>query len=260
MIYERLLNEKQKNEAQIKMLENQLSQLPEGKLICARNGTRYKWYQSDGHSKKYLPKSQRHTAEQLAYKKYLSTKLNNLLIEQQSINSYLTTHQTYKKESEDSLFQSPGFHELLSPFFSPLSHELQEWVNAPFEKNKKNPENLIHKAYSGNRVRSKSEMLIDMFLYLHKIPFRYECLLHLGEMYLFPDFTIRHPKTGQLYYWEHFGMMDNPNYSKNVSHKLHQYISHGIIPSIQLITTYETKDSPLLPETVEKIIYEYFLN
>lgn len=260
MIYERLLYEKQKNESQIQTLQNQLANLPEGNLICARNGTRYKWYQSDGHNKKYLPKSERQTAEQLAYKKYLSTKLNNLLIEQKSINSYFKTHQTFKQESEETLFQSPGFNELLSPFFSPLSQELQEWISAPYEKNKKNPENLIHKAYSGIHVRSKSEMLIDMFLYLNKIPFRYECLLQLGDLFLFPDFTIRHPKTGQLFYWEHFGMMDNLNYSRNVCHKVQQYISHGIIPTIQLITTYETKDNPLLPETVEKIIYEYFLN
>lgn len=54
-------------------------------------------------------------------------------------------------------------------------------------------------------------------------------------------------------------MMDEVNYSKNVPGKLHTYIAGGITPSINLITTYETKDNPLSMELVEKIIEYYFL-
>lgn len=72
-------------------------------------------------------------------------------------------------------------------------------------------------------------------------------------------FTIRHPKTGEVFYWEHFGLMDNPTYSKNAYSKLQLYTNHGIIPSIQLITTYETKEHPLTAETIEKIVENYFL-
>ena len=43
----------------------------------------------------------------------------------------------------------------------------------------------MHKGSSGNYVRSKSESMIDMVLYIHKIPFRYECALILGETTLF---------------------------------------------------------------------------
>ena len=86
------------------------------------------------------------------------------------------------------------------------------------------------------------------------IPFRYECALHLGNTTLFPDFTIRHPKTGEFFYWEHFGMIDNATYCQNMTSKLQLYTAHGIIPSIQLITTYETKEHPLSAEMVENII------
>ena len=41
------------------------------------------------------------------------------------------------------------------------------------------PEHLICKSISGNMVRSKSEMMIDMLLFQHRIPFRYECALVL---------------------------------------------------------------------------------
>ena len=96
-------------------------------------------------------------------------------------------------------------------------------------------------------------------LFVNKIPFRYECELQLGEIFIYPDFTIRHPKTGEIYYWEHFGRMDDSKYNKNVPSKLQLYISNGIIPSIQLITTYETIENPLSSEKVESLIREYFL-
>lgn len=98
-----------------------------------------------------------------------------------------------------------------------------------------------------------------MLLYINQIPFRYECSLTLGETTLFPDFTIRHPQTGDIYYWEHFGLMDKPIYIQNTYSKLQLYTSHGIIPTIQLITTYETKDYPMDVDTINKIIQHYFL-
>ena len=92
------------------------------------------------------------------------------------------------------------YQELVKPFFVPLEQELYNWTNSPFERSHKYPEHLVHKTDSGTLVRSKSEVLIDMVLYRNKIPFRYECLLELGDISIFPDFTIRHPVTGQVYY------------------------------------------------------------
>lgn len=68
-----------------------------------------------------------------------------------------------------------------------------------------------------------------------------------------------YPYTGDFYYWEHFGMMDNPAYIQNTTTKLNQYALQGITPGIQLITTYETKSQPLDPDLVEKYIQYYFL-
>lgn len=128
-----------------------------------------------------------------------------------------------------------------------------------YEKNPNHIENLIHTGYNGNFVRSKSESIIDLILSNHNIPFRYECKLDLGDITYYPDFTIRHPKTGEIYYWEHFGKMDDPKYVNTVISKLHTYINHGIIPSINLITTYETQNLPIKRPYVEKLIKYYFL-
>lgn len=259
MIYEKMKKESQRLDEQIQQIQSQLNTLPKGKLICASNGNRYKWYRSDGHKSTYLSKKERHLAEKLAYKKYLSLQLKNLIHEKNAIDFYLKHHDRNAYETEQALINSPHFKDLLAPHFTPLSKELQDWANTPYNRNMNHPENLTNHAYSGNVVRSKSEALIDMFLYKNKVPFRYECPLELDGIIIYPDFTIRHPETGEVFYWERFGLMDNPSYSKSACSKLQLYISNGIIPSIHLITTYETKDNPLDAGTIEKIVEHYFL-
>lgn len=257
MIHERMQKEMHRIEKEIRILEAEMQQFPPGKLICTRSGKYFKWYQSDGKKVQYIPKANRVLAEQLAAKKYISYLLEDLRNEKNAIDYYLRHH--FSEKAEQMLTIMPEYQNLISSIFTPLSKELSDWMNFPYEKNLNYPENLVHRTMAGNFVRSKSEAIIDMFLTKNQIPFRYECALYFGETVIYPDFTIRHPHTGETYYWEHFGMMDNQAYCKSTISKLQLYISNGIIPSVNLITTYETKDNPLSTEAVEKIIEYYFL-
>lgn len=258
-LYDRIFNEHQKLETQIRAIQTTLNGFPEGKLICSHDGSHCKWYQSDGHRKIYLPKKNRKQAEQLAAKKYLSLVLEDLLHEKKALELYLNHHRNNTGKAERLLTDIPGYRELLAPFFSPQSRKLSDWQNSVYERNPNYPEQLVHKTSSGNLVRSKSEAIIDLHLYTNRIPFRYECALHLGNITLFPDFTVQHPKTGKLYYWEHFGLMDDPSYVQNACSKIQLYSTYDIIPSVNLITTFETREHPLSSELVEKIIAYYFL-
>lgn len=257
-IHERMEAEHLRLDNQINSIKTQLKHLPPGKLICSHTGKYSKWYQSDGHTKSYITKEKRELAEALAIKKYLSLLLEDLENEKRAIEYYLK-HSSFHGKAEELLTNESEYKNLLKPYFTPLSEELSNWVKESYEHNPLYPEQLIHTGASGNKLRSKSEVMIDMALCVHQIPFRYECALKLGELVVCPDFTIRHPKTGETYYWEHFGLMDNPSYVQKAYNKLHLYTIHGIIPSIQLITTYETKDNPLTIETIQEIIQKYFL-
>lgn len=252
-----MYSESEKLEEQINSLKFQLETYPEGSIFCSRNGNRYKWYHSvEGSIPAYIPKANKTFAQQLAAKKYLSLKLEDLLHEKRAIDFYLRHHTDSK--AEQLLTDHSEYQKLLSPFFQPQSKELSDWMNAPFNSNSKYPEYKVHKTVSGNLVRSKSEALIDMALHVNQIPFRYECALQLGKSTVYPDFTIRHPCTGKVYYWEHFGKMDDSQYSNDIGKRLQRYISHGIIPNIQLITTYETSNEPLSTEEIDRIITTYF--
>ena len=251
-----MLFERQRLEERINLLESQVKELPIGKLICAQNGKRWKWYCSDGHESVYIPKKEQSFAEELATKKYLSLLCEDLRQEKDAIDYYLRHHKASK--AEELLIEESEYQKLLSSNFLPQSKEMIDWINSQYETCNKYPEKRIFKTASGNMVRSKSEVLIDMGLYTHKIPFRYECELNLGELTLYPDFTIKHPKTGKIYYWEHFGRMDDPKYAQNAISKLKSYIENGIIPDIGLIATYETREHPLDYEMIEKIVKEKF--
>lgn len=257
--YDRMAAESQRLKAQIESLQSQLDKFPDGKLLCARNGERMKWYHSDGKTKTYIPKEEQKYAEQLAVKKYLSCILQEAVQKKRAVDLYLRYYPSDPGKAERLLTENSEYQKLLSPYFKKSSQELLDWASSPYDHNTIKQERLIHKTSSGNLVRSKSEALIDYVLYTNKIPFRYECALQLGSAIIYPDFTIRHPETGEYYYWEHFGMMDRPEYSSQVGAKLQLYISNGIIPSIRLITTYETLDKPLSTEEVERIVKLYFL-
>ena len=258
MFYERMLAERNHLDSEIKELQSKLKQFPDGKLFCTKNRQYFKWYTTDGKHQTYLPKKMRPLAEKLAAKKYLSLLLEDFIHEKKAIEFYLRHHSKIR-QADHMLLDCPEYKKLIAPYFTPKSQELLEWAIQPFETNPKYPEQLIHKTVSGKMVRSKSEVIIDMLLHTHKIPFRYEAPLHLDTITIYPDFTIRHPETGEFFYWEHFGLADQPEYRQNMLSKLDLYTSHGIIPNINLITTYETKNHPLSMEFVQKTVEYYFL-
>ena len=258
MLYNCALKTQRKIKGKISKLEQQVANLPEGKFIFSNNGKYHRWYHSDGHHSVTIPKSNKKLAEQLAYKRFLNMQLKHLKQELSSINFYLRHHDTSTTQKELDFVNTPGIQELISPYFQSPSKQLSDWANASYEQNTSFPEGLVHKTLSGKLVRSKSESMIDMILSQYQLAFRYEPKLILGEIVVYPDFVIRHPQTGELFYWEHFGKLDDPKYVVRMNEKLQVYISHGIIPSVNLILTFETSKHPLTIDKIERLVEEYF--
>ena len=257
MIVKLIENEYQEIKSKIHDIHNQLNLLPNGTLQCVQDGNTMRWYHCENGIRKYIPKKKKELAEQLAFRKYLTNHLTHLNHEKTALEFYLRHHKP--DHSHDILNPESPYFQLLKSHFLPTNEKCRLWMQETFQKNKNFPEQLIYKSISGNIVRSKSELMIDMLLFMNRIPFRYECILQLEDNALFPDFTIMHPTTGKLYYWEHFGMIDNPGYCKNFSSKIQLYTSYNIIPSINLIMTFETKEHPLNTTIIERIVNDYFL-
>lgn len=231
---------------------------PNGELLCAKNNNHYKWYVKEQKGTSYLPKSKRELAEELAVKKYYEYKKQELESSLSAYNAYLRKMIPMEGKAEQLLLH-PEYGRLLENYFIPKNEELRKWQSDYYERCKKHEEALVIKGTQGKLLRSKSEAIIDMMLYKNRIPFRYEEKLMLDGVTIYPDFVIRHPVTGDYFYWEHFGMMDEEDYRNHACDKIKLYCKNGIIPTINLITTYETKRYPLSVEKVEWIIQEYFL-
>lgn len=110
----------------------------------------------------------------------------------------------------------------------------------------------------GEIVRSKSEKIIADKLSLLHIPYFYEVPLNLrGYGFIRPDFTVLNPFTLQEYYWEHLGLMSDPQYCEKAISKIETFASNGIFPGCGLILTFESKDHPLSTSFVSSVISEF---
>jgi len=113
-----------------------------------------------------------------------------------------------------------------------LHQEIGKYLGVPKHKLGK-----IHRAESGDWVRSMAEVVIANLLTHANISFRYEEKLYYNAtQWKEPDFTITHH--GETWYWEHLGMLGDEQYDEDWKEKKDIYLQMGIWP--QVIITRES--------------------
>lgn len=257
-IYLRLKQKRKNLQKEIYELTKKIQDLPEGKVLCVQNGKYTKWYRSNGTKPIYIPKAEIETIRQLALKKYYEIQKSKYQKELKLVTRYLSFLEAIYDDPEQILYQNSPFQSFLKPYLHNSLLEYEDWIHHDYQHSKSHPEKLIHRTLAGHYVRSKSEAIIANTLFANKIPYRYECGLQIGDITFFPDFTLMHPKTRKILYWEHFGMMELPDYAKQAFHKLGKYSAYGIIPTIHMIITFETMEEPIDSVRVQHLIDEYF--
>ncbi|MBR5280735.1 MAG: ATPase [Clostridia bacterium] len=251
LLYKKMIKEKTRVLREIEQVKHQIAILPKGTFYYVKQQKHIKWFTHNGQKRIYIPKKRRNLAEQLAQRKYLTQKQKDLEAELMSIQAYLDN---YAVPQADRVLEDAEYQKLILP-----AQQEQQWANAPYPQNPKYPEHKIHQVQGDLWVRSKSEAMIATRLQAYKISFRYECALELSNATYYPDFTLRHPKTGEIYYWEHLGLLAQDTYKNNIANKLQNYIYDDIIPGVQLIVTAETNQQPLSPAIIDKTILKYFI-
>ena len=253
-------------EQKISSFKKALKNAPDGEFDCQFRKGNYYWYQRTFSPRKkiYISRKQRRKAEQLALKKFNKYRLAYYSMLKIAISAFCQKFDFSISSPEEYLKSNPCIAELVSPFVSNLSKELKEWESEDYPKKQSYSENLKIKTLKGDFVRSKSECMIADNLYMKGIPYRYEWERYFdsGNYYpgcfLAPDFTIRHPKTGELIIWEHFGLMDNPEYAAQAAEKIRRYTDAGFIAGKNLIVTFETGNRALDSATIAEIIERFF--
>ena len=242
-------------------LQRNTSRFPAGRLRISQKVNHVEFYHVTSNADKigtYLPRTKIELATQLAQKAYNSRLIKLLEKEIYALQFYIA--QTEKCRAIQNLYDSlcKPRHKLITPITQPDEQYIDlwqsvEWQGRPFSDD--TPELFTTK---GERVRSKSEVLIADSLNRLNIPYRYEYPLKLKNgITVHPDFLCLNVHTRQEFYWEHFGIMNNPEYAENAINKLQQYSENNLTPGINFILTMESLSSPLNLKYIEQQIKAY---
>lgn len=245
-----------------KAKENALRHAPDRALRILNTGKNTYYYHRQ--SKKdfdgtYIRKENFPLAMQLAQKSYDEKVLRSVNQELNAIQHFLSASPNLSAEEVYQTLSSKR-QELVMPISETDEQFVQNWKSVEYVG--KSFDFHTPKLYTaqGEQVRSKSEIIIADSLYRENIPYRYECPLYLeGAGTIHPDFTVLNVRLRKVFYWEHLGMMDDPDYSEKAVKRIQSYEQNGFYQGDNLILTYETRQFPLNPKHIKNLISHFLL-
>ena len=248
---------------------------PQGRIRISQNGGHPEYYlvtERGSLRGKYLPHSQKTLARQLAQKDYDARLIKLLQKEITALQNYMK--QTSNGRAIPELYDSlcPARRSLITPAILTNEQYAARWQDISWKGRPFASDAPYICTARGERVRSKSEVIIADTLFRYNIPYRYEFPITLkrsnsddirrdfgSSITLYPDFLCLNTRTRTEFYWEHFGLMDSTEYSNNAAGKLRLYTENGILAGRNLIITMETQTEPPSIKALEKLIEEFLL-
>ena len=97
-----------------------------------------------------------------------------------------------------------------------------------------------------------------IYFYKHQIPYIYEpqIIFQHGKA-VYPDFLLLNVSQRNTYVFEHFGMMDNPEYAQGAIEKISLYEENNYWYGDNLLYSMETSTRPLNIKNIEAIVRRY---
>ncbi|MBO4412288.1 MAG: hypothetical protein J5794_08920, partial [Lachnospiraceae bacterium] len=227
----------------LRNLEKLLTGCPEGRIQVTTASGHPKYYWIHEGQRTYLGKEERDQARRLMEKSYYRDLLRETREELKALRQFLTC---FDPSSQIRVYESmhDERRKLVDPLVLPDDLFVRKWLEESqrqletHSNNYAKPEGFL--TLNGETVRSKSEKILADTFHHHSIPYVYECPLLLNDGVVFPDFKLLNVRTRKTYYWEHCGMMDNPEYLGTMIQKIQRYARSGIYQGDQLIVSMET--------------------
>ncbi len=254
-----ILADLESQEALAKQYRYRLQQLPEGKLSTSTiKGTAY-YYKLIQGKKLYLGKADCEEVKLLQTRAHLSEALKRIEKNCTALHHLLEEYESV--ETDIINCKVPKAYQLSQK----IDYRFTDWVDprawgrAKYDKNTKYPEKLIHRTLKGERVRSKSEVIIADILFLKGVEYHYEENLTLGAETIAPDFKVAVASQRRFRRLEHFGMLSSSKYLEECLWKLRLYFSHKYVPWDDIIFTFEAQDGGIDAQTIGWIIDQFCL-
>ena len=254
---------KERNEIVVKMskmVDEKLKSYPNGKLYIKHNkhGVYYYLNKADHSEKeKALGKKEIELINKMIQKAYLE-KVKK--VSQNELEALKRIQKLYPEIIAEEVYDqlTEERKNIVKPII-PTDEQLKSrWQDQPYPRKPISDEVPFFETMRGERVRSKSEVIIADRLLISGIPYKYECPLKVGKRVIHPDFTILKLSDRRVVYYEHCGKLDDPEYAEDMVNRVNDYNHAGIIQGESLFMTFETSKTPLDVRVLDKMIKENF--
>ena len=241
-----------------KLTEEKLKKLPQGKLKIKKHSSRIYYYRDEGQCRdKIIAKANLGLAKQLAQRNYLENVLRASVAEGKFLRKII---EKYPKTIPEDVYShlSNERKQLVRPILLPDDQFIKEWQSKPYQPKPFRKDDPVYITMRGERVRSKSEMIIADRLYANNIPYKYECPVIINGILIHPDFTILRIQDRKDLFLEHCGRIGDKDYSDDFVDRINLYSENGIIVGDRLFLTFETANRPLDVRTIDRLITTVF--
>ena len=249
-------------EQQIDKVYERLKKAPPGALRIIKKWNKHQYYHRENTNDsqgKYIPEKDRPLAVRLAQKDYDNKLLKVLENQQKAIENFIKDYdpdaaqQVYEKLSDQR-------KALVTPEYLSDEEFIQQWMSQPYTRLGFKEEDQEFYTAKGERVRSKSEILIADALGRHNIPYLCEFpVYNHGVLFAAPDFKCLNVRLRKEYYWEHLGKLGDEDYARRNVRKMDKYSLADDFDESRLILTFETDSQPLNTKVIEEKIRKYLL-
>ena len=240
----------------------------EGTLIRKRTSGKMRFYcKKEGSSQlEYLGSDKTDEVRRLAGKLYVNKLVRVASSEMAQIDRCLNVLQGGRGIADvDDVY--PGLPEEVRNLVEPEKSTFDgyaRWWQADRSKGRSGTKyyNYPLKTARGETVKSKSEVIIADRLDAAGVPYVYEYKTVVDDEWAamnYPDFYVLNKRTGEEFFWEHFGKMDDERYCQNSQLKLEKYAQRGLVPGKNLILSFEGSKRALSTEYVDFLIKSYLL-
>lgn len=206
----------------------------------------------------YYHQKELEQVQQQLQKEYLQELIKKMEANIKSINAFV---KNYEENRAWSYFEtlSRAKQMTIAPALLPDQMFIEKWQSEPYIHKGFIPGTAEHYTGKNERVRSKSEVIIADTLAQSNIPYKYEMPVYIGGLCVHPDFCCLNVRTRQEIFWEHLGMLDDPNYVAKNFMRLQAFQAHGYCLGRKLIITWETAETPFNKEDAQRIIEDYLV-
>ncbi|MBE5957295.1 MAG: hypothetical protein E7254_00320 [Lachnospiraceae bacterium] len=203
---------------------------------------------------KYLPAKEKKNAIAIVQREYYERVYKLASAELKQINRIIKTINDSSWEKAYEVI-GKGKRMVVDPIIETNEQYKAKWLEEEFVGKPFREEDTEIYSDRGERVRSKSEKIIADKLFRENIAYKYEYPLEIAPMrFVYPDFTILDEENRKTIIYEHFGLMDNPEYANNAAGKIQTYANLGFVLGDNFFMTMETSDKPFDSRMLDGII------